>query len=96
MDHLTCDGCGEPLLLDADVRYVVKIEGYAAYDPLEITKSDLARDLDGEMRDALRSLEGKSAEEAQDEVHRTFEIDLCARCWQSYVKDPLGGLRRRT
>jgi hypothetical protein len=96
MDHLTCDGCGEPLLLDADVRYVVKIEGYAAYDPLEITKSDLARDLEGEMRDALRLLEGKSAEDAQDEVHRMFELDLCAQCWRRYVKDPLEGLRRRT
>ena len=94
MDHLTCDACGEPLLLDADVRYIVKIEGYAAYDPLEITRNDLARDLEGEMREALRSLEGKSAEEAQDEVHRTFELDLCARCWRSYVKDPLRGLPR--
>jgi hypothetical protein len=95
MDHLTCDGCGEPLLLDADVRYVLRIEGYAAYDPLEITKADLARDLEGEMQDALAALEGKSAEEAQDEVHRRYDLDLCATCWREYVKDPLAGLRRR-
>jgi hypothetical protein len=93
MHHLTCDACGEPLLLDADVRYVVRIEGFAAYDPLEITKDDLARDLRGEMKEALRELAERSAEEAQDEVYRKYDLDLCARCWRRYVKDPLSGLR---
>ena len=30
MDGLVCDGCGEPLLLDDDVRYVLRVEGFAA------------------------------------------------------------------
>ena len=32
MDKLTCDLCGQGLLLDSAVRYEVKIEVKAAYD----------------------------------------------------------------
>lgn len=89
MDGLTCDRCGAGLLLDAPVRYEVRIEVKAAYDPLEITDEDLANAEAG-MKKALRDLEGVSAEEAQDQVYRTFKFDLCARCRKPYTADPLG------
>jgi hypothetical protein len=92
MDGLVCDGCGAALLADDDVRYVVRIEGFAAYDPLEITRADLDKDLDGELRAILAELEGKTAREAQDEVHQSFQFDLCPACWRRYLKDPLGGI----
>jgi len=34
MGHRTCDQCGQELLKDIPVRYEVKIEVKAAYDPL--------------------------------------------------------------
>jgi len=43
MDRLTCDRCGSGLLLDAPVRYEVRIEVKSAYDPLELTEEDLAK-----------------------------------------------------
>ncbi|MBI4605781.1 MAG: hypothetical protein HY721_27765 [Planctomycetes bacterium] len=94
MDGLTCDGCGETLLLDSEVRYVLRVEGFAAYDPLEITRQDLERDLEEEMRRLLDVLAKKGAEEAQDEVHRTFQFDLCPRCWRDFLQDPLSAIRR--
>ena len=95
MDGLVCDGCGETLLLEDDVRYVLCIEGFAAYDPMEITRQDLERDFESEMKALLERLEKTSAAEAQDQVHRSFAFDLCPACWARYLRDPLGALRRR-
>ncbi len=95
MDGLVCDACGGTLLLDADVRYLVKIEGYAAYDPLELTRRDLQRDFDVEMKALMETLSSLGEAEAQDQVHRAFAFDLCPACWRKYIKDPLAGLRDR-
>jgi len=83
------------LLLTSDVRYVVRIEGFAAYDPLELTKRDLERDFEAEMRQILKELESLSEGEAADQVHRAFAYDLCPDCWAAYLRDPLEGLRER-
>ncbi len=89
MDHLTCDRCGRGLLLDAPVRYEVRIEVKSAYDPLELTDEDLARARD-ELARALEALKDYPAERAQDEVYREFRFDLCATCQREYLKAPLG------
>jgi hypothetical protein len=93
MDGLVCDACGATLLIDADVRYVLRIEGFAAYDPLELTRQDLERDFQAEMRALMESLSRLSAEEAQDQVYRSFRFDLCPTCWRRYLADPLRGLK---
>ena len=49
---LYCDACGEALLVESNVRYVTKVELYAAYDPLEITEEDL----EGANRNAWEAL----------------------------------------
>jgi hypothetical protein len=89
MNHQTCDLCGQPLLVESDVRYEVRIQVKAAYDPLEITEEDLEQDLRAEIAKVLRQLEGISEEEAQNEVYRQFEFDLCATCQRKYVRQPL-------
>ena len=93
MDGLVCDACGATLLLESDVRYVLKIAGHAAYDVLEITRADLEKDLEGEWNRLIKSLEAVTPESAQDQVHREFTYDLCPDCWRRYLKDPLAGLR---
>jgi hypothetical protein len=89
MDGLVCDGCGEGLLLAGDVRYVLRIEGFAAYDPMEITHQDLEKDLEAEMEGLLERLSRLDPEAAQDQVHRAFQFDLCPGCWSRFLKDPL-------
>lgn len=93
MDGLVCDGCGRTLLLEDDVRYVLCIDGVAAYDPLEITREDLKRDFNAESRSLIESLSGVSAEEAEGEVHQEFRFDLCPPCWRRYRRDPLAGIK---
>ncbi len=90
MDGLVCDRCGSGLLLDSPVRYEVRIEVKAAYDPMEITEEDLRKDYRAEMERVLRQLEGISAEEAQDQVYRELRFDLCAACRRPFLMNPLG------
>ena len=89
MDRLTCDRCGGGLLLDAPVRYEVRLEVKSAYDPLELSEEDLI-DAQAELHRLVEKLKDYSAEQAQDEVYRAFRFDLCATCQKSFLKNPLG------
>ena len=93
MDGLVCDVCQKTLLLDSSTRYIVEVRGYAAYDPLELTRADLERDLDKEMREVVAELARKDPVEAEEEIHKEFRFDLCPECWKRYARDPLNGLR---
>jgi len=87
---LTCDRCGKILLVDEDVRYKVRIEIFAAYDPMEVTRDDLARDNRDEMLRLVRALAGQDPERVQDSVHRSMEFEICPACQREYLVDPLG------
>jgi hypothetical protein len=89
MDRLTCDRCGSGLLLDAPVRYEVRLEVKSAYDPLELSEEDLV-DAQAELHKLVEKLKDYSAEQAQDEVYRAFRFDLCATCQKVFLKNPLG------
>jgi hypothetical protein len=90
MDHRTCDRCGKELLRDSDVRYEVRIEVKAAYDPLNVTEEDLAKNFREEIARVLQQLGGLSVAEAQNQVYRLFEFDLCPACQKQYFRNPLG------
>ena len=89
VDHLTCDRCGAGLLLDAPVRYEVRIEVKSAYDPMELTEEDLAN-ARAELKDLVARLKDYPREKAQDEVYREFRFDLCATCQKEFLAAPLG------
>jgi hypothetical protein len=88
--------CGKPLLADEDTRYVVKVDVYAAYDPMEITDADLAEDKSEEVKELLDQMADMDAEQLEDQVHKTFRFDLCPACQACYIQDPLSrGANRR-
>ena len=89
MNRLTCDRCGNGLLLDAPVRYEVSIEVKSAYDPLELMEEDLAR-ARSELHSLIERLKDYSTDQAQDEVYRKFRFDLCATCQKAFLAAPLG------
>jgi hypothetical protein len=89
MDRLTCDRCGNGLLLDAPVRYEVRIEVKSAYDPLEITEEDLAH-ASANLKQAVDAVKNLSEEDAMDEVYREFRFDLCRTCQKTFIRSPLG------
>jgi hypothetical protein len=87
--HYTCDMCGKALLSDEDVRYVVKIEVYAAYDPMEITEEDLQKDHKQEIAELLSEMEDMDTEELEAGVYKRLRFDLCAACQRRYLENPL-------
>ena len=89
MNHRTCDLCGKEMLKDSEARYEVKIEIKAAYDPMDVSEEDLNQDFRAEIAKVLQQLEGLSLADAQNQVYRLFEFDLCPSCQRNYVRNPL-------
>ena len=89
MIKLACDLCGKTLLLDEDVRYIVKIEVFAAADPMELTEEDLKQDHRKLMRELIEQMKRMDPQAAQDSVYRSFHFEICPKCQKQYLKDPL-------
>ncbi len=75
--------------MDGELRYVAKIQVFAAYDPLEITFEDLTRDHTEEIDRLLEVCAGLSEEELMRDVHVEFQFDLCRACQKEYVAKPM-------
>jgi len=89
MNLHTCDLCGKEMLKKNEVRYEVKIEVRAAYDPLNLTEENLGQDFRSEIAKVLQQLESISTAEAQDQIYRLFQFDLCSKCQRKYIRNPL-------
>ncbi|PYK58940.1 MAG: hypothetical protein DME21_14560 [Verrucomicrobia bacterium] len=83
-----CDRCGRPIE-EGQLRYIAKIEVFAAADPLEITLEDLLRNTRSEMDALLEQCEKLTEEELMRDVYVKFNFDLCRACQKAYVTDPL-------
>jgi len=96
MVHYTCDMCGKPLLLDDELRYVVKIEVYAAYDPMEVTEDDLNDDFEDQIDELCEQLDNADEQDLEDKMYKSFRFDLCSACHDQFMQDPLAArLKRR-
>jgi hypothetical protein len=83
-----CDRCGQPLEQGA-LRYVAKIQVFAAYDPLEITFEDLMRDHSDDIKKILEQCKDLTEEDLMRDVFVDFQFDLCHACQRTYIQDPL-------
>jgi hypothetical protein len=91
MIRYSCDLCKRELDPQDDLRYVVKIELYAALDP-EVDDDREAGDRDHleEIQDILERLEDSSNSEIGDDVYQQLRFDLCPECRKRFLKNPLG------
>jgi hypothetical protein len=85
-DGLTCDVCGKPLLADEDLRYVARIEVYAAYDPMELTAEDLRADNRAEIERLVRLMHKRDPSELAAQVYEEFRFDMCPQCRKVYAE----------
>lgn len=83
-----CDRCGQ-LIEEGALRYIAKIQVYAAYDPLNIDFEDMTRDHTDEIKEILKRCEDLTEEELMQDVYVDFRFDLCRACQRSYIKEPL-------
>lgn len=89
MIRYTCDLCKRELDPEEDLRYVVKIEVSAAFDPAVIDDED-DRDHLQEIQDMLERLEHLDDDQVGNDVFQKLRFDLCPECRKKFIKNPLG------
>ena len=88
MIHFSCDCCKRPLDPQCDLRYVVRMEIYAATEDDEEFDGD--RDHLQEIQDILEGLYDDGDGEPAGDVYRQLRFDLCNDCRQRFLSDPMG------
>lgn len=88
MIHYTCDCCKRRIDAADELRYIVRLEVYAALDPSEEHDDD--RDHLQEIQEVLERLDDPQEEDVCNEVYQQKRFDLCSECRNQYVQDPLG------
>ncbi len=90
MIHYTCDRCRRLLDSQDDLRYVVKLESYAAMEPLDADDVEDDRDHLSEIQDILERMEDSESDYVGDDVYQKKRYDLCPDCYREFIRDPLG------
>jgi hypothetical protein len=88
-DVIECELCGRRV--PEHHAYVVRIDVFADPALPELTHDELeSADFDAALEAAIKQMQGMSAEELQDQVHRRFEYRICAPCQARFLANPLG------
>ncbi|OHB67368.1 MAG: hypothetical protein A2V70_06550 [Planctomycetes bacterium RBG_13_63_9] len=90
MIRYSCDLCKRELDPDEDLRYVVKMEVYAAFEPTVADEEEDDRDHLQEIQDILERLDGGDNDPIDDEVYQQMRFDLCPECRKRFLQNPLG------
>ncbi|NQU25478.1 MAG: hypothetical protein HQ567_29695 [Candidatus Nealsonbacteria bacterium] len=88
MIRYSCDICKRDLDPDQDLRYVVRMEVFAAIDPAADDDED--RDHLQEIQDILERMEDTENDQIGEDVFQQLRFDLCPECRKKFLKDPLG------
>jgi hypothetical protein len=91
MIHFTCDCCKRSIDPERELRYVVRVEVYAAIENVDDDGDDETDHLQ-EIQDILERLDDAEDAEIGDDVYHKVRYDLCSTCRARYVKNPLGRL----
>jgi len=91
MIHYSCDVCRCALDPEQDLRYVVRMEVYAAMGDGPAAVDD-DRDHLEEIQDILERLDDLSPadHELGEDVYQQLQFDLCCECRRKFMRDPLG------
>jgi hypothetical protein len=90
MIRYSCDLCKREIDPDDDLRYVVKIEVYAAFDPGADDRDSADCDHLEEIQDILERMEDSASDEIGDDVYQQLRFDLCPECRKKFIKNTLG------
>jgi hypothetical protein len=87
--RVVCDLCGRTV--PAGAHYVVKIELFADPAAPTISTEDLEEtDFEQTFADLIEEMKHLSADDLQDDVHRSFAYRLCRPCQRRFLANPLG------
>jgi len=89
MISYSCDLCKKTLDPEEDLRYVVKMEICAAFDPVCMEEDD-DRDHLQEIQEILERIEDAEDDQIGDDVYQQLRFDLCPECRKRFLRNPLG------
>jgi hypothetical protein len=87
---LFCDRCTTELTSGAGTFYRVVIDAVADPAPPVLSADDTEADVGTQIKAVLEKLQGLSAQEAMDQVHRRLTIHLCTPCYREWIENPTG------
>ena len=90
MIRYCCDLCKRELDPEQDLRYVVKTEVYAAFDPMMVDETDDDRDHLQEIQEILECMEDVESDQIGEDVYQQMRFDLCSACHKKFLMNPLG------
>jgi hypothetical protein len=88
MIRFTCDLCKRDIDPEKDLRYVVKTEIFAAFDPMALDEDD--RDHLQELQEILERTEDLESDQIGEDVYQQLRFDLCPDCRKKFLRNPLG------
>ena len=93
-DRVICDICGTTVAPHA--HFIVRMDIFADPSIPAMSTEDL-QEMNAEetFNDLMKQMQGMSADELQDGVHRRFEYKLCPVCHRHFLSNPLGVPRKR-
>lgn len=89
MIHYTCDRCQKPIDTAVELRYQVDVVAQVVLDGPEFG-GDEERDHLMEVDELLQRVDDEQCEQLCQELYQSRRFDLCCRCYQLYILDPLG------
>ena len=92
-DRVICDICGDSI--DPHAHYIVRIEVFAdpTLPPINTEDTEEA-DLQDTMQKLIDQMNEMTADDLQDQVHRSFVYRLCSPCQARFLINPLGKPRQ--
>ena len=87
MIRYSCDLCKRDLDPEHDLRYVVKMEVFAA---MNTGRDDDDNDPLEELQDILERQSDIASDEIGEDICQQLRFDLCPACRDKFVKQPLG------
>ena len=90
MIHYSCDRCQRLIESEEEMRYVVRLEIEARMGENVFADQDEERDHLLELHEILERQDGEHESAVSDEVYRRKRFDLCASCYQEFLRNPLG------
>ena len=86
MIQYSCDCCKRMIDPHDDLRYVVRMEVYAAMDSAD---SDDDRDYLAEVQEIIERGEDVDSDRIGDDVYQQMRFDLCPDCRGKFLKNPI-------
>ena len=89
MIRYECDRCGADMGANDPLRFIVRLEVYAAAGHIDLD-AEVKRRPQEALDEVLKALAKADPDEIEDQTYRLLRFDLCDACRRELLKRPLG------